>query len=290
MPGLLKYFGLVGVVLWALVSLASFLLEPSTGATLAVATEPKSTIAIAHDPRASKIERWRDEQAALQAAAATKAGEQALFAARFTAQPGRFSPPARSEPERPQAARPAATIATAPAKLQPASEPVSIVGVPTAEEIAAARGHKAAERKVRLAKARARKERLAREQVAPKQVASNQQDQYYYGQRNQQPATPSSPGFQPQPSYGSFAGVRPNDAARAPEAAGARARVAKAKSTKKARTREARRTREGAQQRYAARDNGSFGFGQHGGYQSTAMPRVSAFAPQQSYGPFGRTW
>jgi len=59
MPSLFKYFAFVGACLLALLSLVNFLLDPSTGAT--TVAPPKPTVAIQHDPRASKIERWRIE-------------------------------------------------------------------------------------------------------------------------------------------------------------------------------------------------------------------------------------
>ena len=95
-----------------------------------------------------------------------------------------------------------------------------MVGVETADEAAAAAKAEKAERKAKLAKVKARRDRLARERAiaaqtgdvgvtgryAPRErFASSQQDQYYYGQRAQQPlVTHSSSAFAPQPSYGPF--------------------------------------------------------------------------------------
>jgi len=225
MPSLFKYFALVGAALFGLLSLANFLLDPSTGAT-PVASTPKPVIAVQHDPRASKIERWRDDQAALKAAQQTPATGSVTLAVKSTpvATPARPTPEAyRSESAAvaqavapvtqaaaPQPAEPVAAAQTEP-KPQPviaAADTTAIVGVETAEEAAVARAQ-AAERKAKVAKAKAKKERLAREQAAGQQrTASNQQDQYYYGQRGsgQQPFTTRySSAYAPQQqSFGPF--------------------------------------------------------------------------------------
>ena len=229
MPSLFKYFAFVGAALFGLLSLANFLLDPSTGATT-VASVPAKPVAVQHDPRASKIERWRDEQAALKAAEQTRTSESASLATRLTPEPYRPVPastagtaapqptPAASEPATPQ---PAAAPTTAPT-----TETASIVGVETAEEAAAARAAKVAERKAKVAKAKAKKERLARERAlggqqvagdggvpvagyfgAPRErTAANQQDQYYYGQRggSHQLTTRYSSAYAPQQGFGPF--------------------------------------------------------------------------------------
>ena len=76
MPSLFKYFAFVGGALLAMITLASFLLDPATVTTTA-ATPAKPVIVVQHDPRASKIERWRNEQAALKAAAQTQTADNA---------------------------------------------------------------------------------------------------------------------------------------------------------------------------------------------------------------------
>ena len=92
MPSLFKYFAFVGAALLAMITLANFLLDPSTGAT-AVATPAKPTVAVQHDPRASKVERWRNEQAALKAAAQTQTAENASLVTK-----SELAPPPRSRP------------------------------------------------------------------------------------------------------------------------------------------------------------------------------------------------
>ena len=112
MPSLFKYFAFVGASLLALISLANFLLDPSTGAT-AVATQTKTIPAIQHDPRASKIERWRNEQAALKAAEQTQTATNASLVTKSELAP----PPA------PQAAaviEPVQPARAEPAQAQPA--------------------------------------------------------------------------------------------------------------------------------------------------------------------------
>src|SRR3954447_17671739 len=75
MPSLFKYFAFVGVCLLGLLSLTNFLLDPSTGASNIAPQKP--VVTVQHDPRASKIERWRNEQAALKAAEQTPVSENA---------------------------------------------------------------------------------------------------------------------------------------------------------------------------------------------------------------------
>jgi hypothetical protein len=231
MPSLFKYFAFVGAALFGLLSLANFLLDPSTGATT-VASAPAKPVAVQHDPRASKIERWRDEQAALKAAEQTRTSESAPLATRSTPEPYRPVPASTAGTAAPQPTAPAKAAESEPATAQlaaapttPTSETASIVGVETAEEAAAARA-KVAERKAKVAKAKAKKERLARERAlsgqqvagyggvpvagyfgAPRErTAANQQDQYYYGQRggSQQLTTRYSSAYAPQQGYGPF--------------------------------------------------------------------------------------
>jgi hypothetical protein len=63
---LTKYFLFVGGALLATLTLANFLLEPSTGARV-VSAASRRLPAVDHDPQASRVERLRDEQRALQA-------------------------------------------------------------------------------------------------------------------------------------------------------------------------------------------------------------------------------
>lgn len=221
MPSLLKYFAFMGVALFGLLSLANFLLDPSTGATPVASVPAKRALVVQHDPRASKIERWRDEQAALKAADQTPVSQTASVATKSTPEPTRAAtlavetPAAKAapapqpaqasqpvQPSQPVQAAPvqAASIQTAAEPAQPAAASVpasdAMVGVETAEEAAASAKAEKAERKAKVAKAKARKDRQAREralaqgdiapggQYAPRErFASSQQDQYYYAQR-----------------------------------------------------------------------------------------------------------
>ena len=236
MPSLFKYFAFVGATLLGVLSLANFLLDPSTGATQVAAVPAKRQIVVQHDPRASKIERWRDDQAALKAAEQTQTTASAvaksapepqqasaLVMQTPAAKPAQSAPAAK--PAQPaQATQPAQPAAPAQVAVAPAPQPASesaaapnnpIVGTETTDE-AAAKAEKA-ERKAKVAKAKARKERIARERgyndaygnrdTPRERYASSQQDQYYYGQRAQQQqgfTTRYSSAYAPQPSFGPF--------------------------------------------------------------------------------------
>jgi hypothetical protein len=240
MPSLFKYFAFVGAALFAVLSLANFLLDPSTGATQVVATPAKRTLVVQHDPRASKVERWRDEQAALKAEQTqpatqtqqTQTSVSASLAAKSTVVPAARPAPAPAPAVQAAVAAPqpaaqpqpvvqvAAAVIAAPEPAQPqpvaavATETSSIMGVAETTDDRAA---KAAERKAKIAKAKARKEKLARDRAIAAQTdaalnghyprtATNQQDQYYYGSRGgQQPfQTRYSSAFAPQQSFGPF--------------------------------------------------------------------------------------
>jgi len=205
MPSLFKYFAFVGAALLGLLSLVNFLLDPSTGATVVSQSAPaKPAVTVEHDPRASKIERWRNEQAALRSAATTETTQTSpasTAAAKATVQPVAASASESAKPiEQVHAAvmtieSPVAAPAIAPLQT---SEAAAISGVQTDDERAVEAARVKAE-KVKAAKARkARAEaRLARQQAeqgvqtsgntffgGPQQRnASNQQDQFYYGQR-----------------------------------------------------------------------------------------------------------
>lgn len=220
MPSLFKYFAFVGAALLALLTLVNFLLDPATVAAN-VATAPKSAVAaVQHDPRASKMERWRNEQAALRAAEQTRTAENASLVTKSAPEPDR---PAAVAPTvaPPQPVAEIQPIQTQPVALAQAPETTAIVGVETPEEAAQA---------AKLAKAKTRKAKLARERAKAEQQiagdggvpvgghygaarersASNQQDQFYYGQRagTVAPARGSAFAYAPRPSYGPFAAGR----------------------------------------------------------------------------------
>ena len=89
MPSLFKYFAFVGAALLALISLANFLLDPSTGASMVQTTAKPLLRSCSSARRLASIERWRNEQAAL------KAAEQAQTATKRRSPPNR--PPSRCE-------------------------------------------------------------------------------------------------------------------------------------------------------------------------------------------------
>jgi hypothetical protein len=234
MPSLLKYFAFVGAALFGLLSLVNFLLDPSTGATPVATSPAKQTVAVQHDPRASKIERWRDDQAALSAAPQIQTSKSASLVTKSVAAAPKSAESAQSadrsklatplttatirdvKPQGPQLEGPQlAAVASEPQPATPAATPApapetpAIVGAESTDEIAATQAAKVAERKAKAAKARARKERVARQRDTTRErYASSQQDQFYYGQRGgQQPffATRYSSAFAPQQqSFGPF--------------------------------------------------------------------------------------
>jgi hypothetical protein len=205
MPSLFKYFAFVGAALLGLLSLVNFLLDPSTGATMVSQAAPaKPAAVVEHDPRASKIERWRNEQAALRTAVVTEMTQTApatTAAAKATVQTPAAQPVAAVAPELAKPAEPApAAVATpeTPAAPQLQTADAAITGVQTDDERAAeaarVKADKAKSAKARKARAEARHARQQAEQGAPmpgnqfyggsqQRNASNQQDQFYYSQR-----------------------------------------------------------------------------------------------------------
>lgn len=206
MPSLLKYFAFVGAALLGLISLANFLLEPSTGATMVQTAAKPAAPAVQHAPGASRIERWRNEQAALKAAAQAQTAENASIAAKSTPEPAR---PAVIQP----AAEPAAAQVAAPqlqaqnASAQPAVGAEAEQAAEAERKAEKAKAAKAA-KKARLARERARAEQTARASGqfysgVRQRSASNQQDAYYYGQRAPQYQNPSY-AYAPRQSFGPF--------------------------------------------------------------------------------------
>jgi hypothetical protein len=199
MPSLFKYFLTVGAALIGVLFLANYLLEQPAPAAAQNAAQPKSVV-VKTDPQASRVERWRAEQAAADAARKEDA------AARLAAQ--------LAEPE-PTAAQPAKAAATPTVSTESRTADASLTA-PAAEQA------KLKSRKARAAE-KARTKRLARDDArtgnARDRVASNQQDDYYYGQRQnypqqgypqqgfgQRPAFAPSYAYAPQQSYGPFGG------------------------------------------------------------------------------------
>jgi len=230
MPNLFKYFAFVGGALLAMITLASFLLDPATVTTTA-ATPAKPVIVVQHDPRASKIERWRNEQAALKAAAQTQTADNASLVTKSEQARvvGVVTAPAQAQPVQPVQAPPAQSQAS---QAEPALQTSDVSAAHDAEVARAAELARAKAEKVKAAKAaktarqtklardRARADQLAHAQSQPGQwqqgpssffggppqrTASNQQDQFYYGQRA--PARErEANAYAPRPSFGPFGG------------------------------------------------------------------------------------
>jgi hypothetical protein len=201
MPSLFKYFLTVGAALLGVLFLLNYLLEQPAPAVAHNAAAPKSVV-VKTDPQASRVERWRAEQAAAEAARKDEA-------ARLAAQP--------AEPE--TVAQPVKAAATAASMSRSADASLAATDASAAEQ------PKAKSRKARTAE-KARTKRLARDDVRPgrERTASNQQDDYYYGQRQgyaqqgfgqrqgyaqqsfgQRPAS-SAYAYAPQQSFGPFGG------------------------------------------------------------------------------------
>ena len=230
MPNLFKYFAFVGGALLAMITLASFLFDPATVTTTA-ATPAKPVIVVQHDPRASKIERWRNEQAALKAAAQTQTADNASLVTKSeqVRLVGVVTAPAQAQPVQPVQAPPAQSQAS---QAEPALQTSDVSAAHDAEVARAAELARAKAEKVKAAKAaktarqtklardRARADQLAHAQSQPGQwqqgpssffggppqrTASNQQDQFYYGQRA--PARErEANAYAPRPSFGPFGG------------------------------------------------------------------------------------
>ena len=227
MPNLFKYFAFVGGALLAMITLASFLLDPATVTTTA-ATPAKPVIVVQHDPRASKIERWRNEQAALKAAAQTQTADNASLVTKSeqVRLVGVVTAPAQAQPVQPVQAPPAQSQAS---QAEPALQTSDVSAAHDAEvaraaELARAKAEKVkaakTARQTKLARDRARADQLAHAQSQPGQwqqgpssffggppqrTASNQQDQFYYGQRA--PARErEANAYAPRPSFGPFGG------------------------------------------------------------------------------------
>jgi len=228
MPSLFKYFAFVGGALLAMITLASFLLDPATVTTTA-ATPAKPVIVVQHDPRASKIERWRNEQAALKAAAQTQTADNASLVTKSeqVRLVGVVTAPAQAQPVQPVQAPPAQSQAS---QAEPALQTADVSAAHDAEvaraaELARAKAEKVkaakTARQTKLARDRARADQLAQHAQSqpgqwqqgpssffggpPQRTASNQQDQFYYGQRA--PARErEANAYAPRPSFGPFGG------------------------------------------------------------------------------------
>ena len=205
MPSLLKYFTIVGGLLFAGLIGVNALLEPGGPGPSLVKAEPKA--AVRHDPRASKVERLRAEEAAQKAvASAAPVVPAAVVASAAPAAPSAVVTVAAEAAPVTQPAAPAPQPAMpVNAAVQP-SEPAQIVApaaLVTDTQGEAARPQRTAQEltakeqiKAEKIAAKARKQRVARERAARTREmrhasAARVQEQIYYG-------------YAPRPTYGPF--------------------------------------------------------------------------------------
>ena len=208
MPSLVKYFAYVGAALLGLISLANFLLEPSTGATMVQTAAKPAAPVVQHAPGASRIERWRNEQAALKAASQAQTTENASTAVKSAPEPARpTATQVARAPESGAAQAPAPQLQTQSASAQPAAAADADQAAEAERKAEKAKAAKAA-KKARLARERMRTQQAAREagqfySSVRQRSASSQQDAYYYGQRTPQYQNPSY-AYAPRQSFGPF--------------------------------------------------------------------------------------
>ena len=165
MPSLFKYFTIVGAVLLGLLMLVNSVLEPDGPKPRVVATvTPK--VNVKHDPRASLVERLRNEQEAREAAAKGQP----------LASPVSFEGPVVPATQRDEPGTPAR------------ADPVQVSALATVTTATGTEGANA--RSVRLARKKAVRERQQR--LARERARELPRDQRYYG-------------YAPQPTYGPFA-------------------------------------------------------------------------------------
>jgi hypothetical protein len=185
MPSLLKYFTIVGGILFAgLIGMNALMEQGGPGPRL-VKEPPKVVVQV--DPHASKVERLRAQEAALKAAEKVNPEAHPVVVTeplRLPAEPVEQPQPATQVAAKPaQAAQPMSSMPVA--ATAPEREPVR--PVQTAHEESK---HKAVAEKMR-------KKRIARERTRTRatqeaSAASRQQDQIYYS-------------YAPRPTYGPFA-------------------------------------------------------------------------------------
>ena len=178
MPSLFRYFVVVGSALLGLLLLVNHMAGPAP--TPAAVTAAAAKPIVEHDPRASLIERWRDEQAARRAAERGEPAPQVAAAPSPVSAESTPIPvpppvePARDEP--PQVVAPAALHT-------PANDVAPNIEASKVEKFKAVQA-----RKARIARERARAKRQ-------EEAASRQQDQFFYSQPR--PAYAQGPTFNP---------------------------------------------------------------------------------------------
>jgi len=209
MPSLLKYFMMVGAILFVGLIGLDAVMEPGGPGPRIVQDSSKAKL-VRHDPRASLVERLREEEAAQTASAKAEANPVQLAPAAISTAPAAPAPRPTGVSQVAAAAQPQpvkqASLPVAPAQVQAStpiaehqSAPAALTTLPAEDAEQATRlAHEKA------AADKARKKRVARERARSKaiedSVASRQQDQYYYGQRA--PAYAYAP--PPRPAFGPF--------------------------------------------------------------------------------------
>ena len=156
MPSLIRYFVFVGGALTGGLLLVNHMFAPPPAPEKAA----RAKIVVEHDPHASLIERWRNEQAAMKAA---ERGEPAPV---FYVPPQEpVTPVSESSPTQPEPQN-VAPVALKTAPAEPDADEVR----KAAERARAARAHKA-----RIARERAERQRRERDETA------NAQDPFAFG-------------------------------------------------------------------------------------------------------------
>lgn len=166
MPSLLKYFAVVGSALLGLLLFVNYLVAPDAAPAPRAAAP---AIVVQHDPQASKIERWRDDQAAIKAAQRPEPVPAALP----QGEPLPATAPTLTQAEPPQIVAPASLTTPAP------------IDAETARLQQRAKLKVAQARKARIARERA--QRIARAQ----EMTRHQQDDLT--------------AYAPRPAFGPFA-------------------------------------------------------------------------------------
>lgn len=225
MPSLLKYFVTVGAMLFIGLVGLNAVLEPG-GPGLRIVHDTSKAKLVRHDPRASLVERLREEEAAQKASGRAEASPvqpaiptvptvPTAPAAVGSAQPiavAKASVTQAAAVAQPQLAKPAAAeppVAPTQVAAQPAtasshqSAAAALTGALTEDE---ARANRVAEEKA--ASEKSRKKRVARERARAKALeeasAARQQDRYFYGQRSAYAYSPPPPQQQQRPVFGPF--------------------------------------------------------------------------------------
>src|SRR5436190_12159658 len=191
MPSLFKYFVTIGAILFVGLIGLNAVMEPGGPGLRVVQDSPKAKL-VRHDPRASLVERLREEEAAQRASGKAEASPVQAAAPKVSPVPAVAPmPPAVTQAAavaQPQPAKQAALEPVAPAKASaPVAEhqsaPAALTGVATDDE--AARATRVAQEKAAAEKPR--KKRVVRERTRARPFdetpAARQQDQYYYSQR-----------------------------------------------------------------------------------------------------------